>query len=346
MLLRRRHLAIVSLVLALVLAACTQQPPAQDGQAPTTGGGTQQPSVGNEQEWYVYLAIVTQVPFWADQKRALEDFARARGVKATFEGPTTADPQAQAAQLDQIIARKPAGLMIFPPDDKSLIQGINRAAEAGIPVVTMIGDVPESKRLMHIGIDNYRAGQEGAKLLCEAVGGQGKVVIGTFQAAGVLERVRGYQDWLRDNCPGVQVVEVVDDRADPSYAPQAYAAAIARYPDLAGIGGTDGDSGAGAARAVIEAGKKGQIKIVAMDRNNDMLQYIKDGTIYGSIAQKSYSETYLAAEMLYMYNHDMLPVVKEWRQAGINPLPEEIDTGIIVIRQDNVDYFLGSNGAQ
>lgn len=345
MLLRRRHIAVLTLALAVLLAGCAQQAPSQSG-SETSSGGTPKSSVGSEQEWYVYLAIVTQVPFWNDQKRALEDFARARGVKATFEWPTTADPQAQAAQLDQIIARKPAGLMIFPPDDKSLIQGINRAVEAGIPVVTMIGDVPQSKRLMHIGIDNYRAGQEGAKLLCEAVGGQGKVVIGTFQAAGVLERVRGYRDWLRDNCPGVQVVEVIDDRADPSYAPQAYAAAIARYPDLAGIGGTDGDSGAGAARAVIEAGKKGQIKIVAMDRNNDMLQYIKDGTIYGSIAQKSYSETYLAAEMLYMYNHDMLPVVKEWRKAGINPLPENIDTGIIVIRQDNVDYFLSNAGAQ
>ncbi len=338
---RRTRWAIAVVAAAALLAACAQQPAGQQP-APPGGASPGQPAAGRAEEWYVYLAIVTQVPFWNDQKRALEDFARARGVRATFEGPTTADPQAQAAQLDQIIARKPAGLMIFPPDDRSLVQGINRAVEAGIPVVTMIGDVPTSKRLMHIGIDNYRAGQEGAKLLCEAVGGRGKVVLGTFQAAGVLMRVRGYQDWLRDHCPGVQVVEVVDDRADPSYAPQAYAAAIARYPDLAGIGGTDGDSGAGAARAVIEAGKKGQIKIVAMDRNNDMLQYIKDGTIYGSIAQKSYSETYLAAEMLYMYNHDMLPVVKEWRKAGINPLPEKIDTGIIVIRRDNVDYFLSN----
>jgi len=326
-------------VVAIGAAGCGNAP--SSSQSANTGTGTQGSS---SEEWYVYLANVTQVPFWTDQKRALDDAAKELGVKATFEGPTTADAQAEAAALDQIIARHPAGIMVFPPDDKTLVDGINRAVAAGIPVITMIGDVPGSKRFAHIGIDNYRAGQEGAKMLCEAVGGKGKVVIGTFQAAGVLDRVRGYKDYLAQNCPNVQVVQVVDDHADPAYAPSAYAAAIAKYPDLAGIGGTDGDSGVGAARAVIEAGKKGQIKIVAMDRNADMLPYIKDGTIYGSVAQKSYTETYLAIHLLYWLHHNQLPIVADWQSAGINPLPEQIDTGVIPITASNVDQFMPKQG--
>jgi hypothetical protein len=42
------------------------------------------------------------------------------------------------------------------------------------------------------------------------------------------------------------------------------------HPDLVGIGGTDGDSGKGAAIAVRDAGRTGKVKIVAMDRNDDM----------------------------------------------------------------------------
>lgn len=343
----RQSRRIVNLFAVLIVAAIAMIGLAGCGTAPATSGGSAQTGTGtqgNSEEWYVYLASVTQVPFWTDQKRALEDAAKELGVKATFEGPTTADPQAEAAALDQIIARRPAGIMVFPPDDKTLVDGINRAVEAGIPVITMIGDVPTSKRFAHIGIDNYRAGEEGAKMLCEAVGGKGKVVIGTFQAAGVLDRVRGYKDYLARNCPNVQVVQVVDDHADPAYAPSAYAAAIAKYPDLAGIGGTDGDSGVGAARAVIEAGKKGQIKIVAMDRNADMLPYIKDGTIYGSVAQKSYTETYLAIHLLYWLHHNQLPIVADWKSAGINPLPEQIDTGVIPITANNVDQFMPKQG--
>lgn len=292
-------------------------------------------------ELYVYLSNVTDVPFWIDAKNALVAAGKYLGVKTEFTGPTTADAQAEAAALDQIIARRPAGIMVFPPDTTTLIPGINRAVDAGIPVITMIGDVPGSKRFAHIGIDNYRSGEEGAKLLAKAIGGRGKVVVGTFQAAGVLDRMRGYKDYIAKHYPDMQVVGVVDDHADPSYAPQAYAAAISAHPDLAGIGGTDGDSGAGAARAVIEAGKKGKIKIVAQDRNEDMLNYIQDGTIYGSIAQKTYMETWLAVSLLYWLYHNVGPaqMLPDWKAATIDPLPQNVDTGIMVITRENVQQF-------
>lgn len=292
-------------------------------------------------ETYVYVSCVTQVPFWIDQKQALTDVGQALGVKAVFTGPTTADPQAEASTLDQIVASKPAGIMVFPCDEKAMVPGINRAVEAGIPVITMIGDVPSSRRFTHVGINNYRAGEEGAKLLAAAIGGKGKVVVGTFQAAGVLDRMRGYKDYLAKNYPDIKVAAVVDDHADPSYAPQAYAAAIAANPDLAGIGGTDGDSGVGAARAVIEAGKKGKIQIVAMDRNEDMLNYIADGTITAAVAQKSYLETWLAVQLLYALHHNSGPgkMLPDWKAAQVNPLPEDIDTGIMPITKANVGQF-------
>ena len=49
-----------------------------------------------------------------------------------------------------------------------------------------------------------------------------------------------------------KVVDTVNDKADPSYAPTAYAQALQAHPDVVGIGGTDGDSGKGAAIAITE----------------------------------------------------------------------------------------------
>jgi ribose transport system substrate-binding protein len=131
----------------------------------------------------------------------------------------------------------------------------------------------------------------------------------------------------------------VNDRADPSYAPEAYAAAIAAHPNVVGIGGTDGDSGLGAARAVKEAGKADQIKIVAMDRNDDMLAEVENGPIVASVVQKSYDELWLACWMLYWLNHEQLKPVPDWEDAGINPLPEKITTGVWKLTRDNVDQF-------
>src|SRR6185312_2470648 len=237
------------------------------------------------------------------------------------------------------IARKPAGLMIFPGDANALADGINRAADAGIPVAMIIGDVPQSKRVTHLGISNKDAGRAGGEMLAGAIGGKGKVLLGTFPSPATLERVEGYKAVFAEKYPDIEVVDTVNDKADPSFAPTAYAQALQAHPDVVGIGGTDGDSGKGAAIAVRDAGRTGKVKIVAMDRNDDMLPFIEDGTIYGSVAQKSYAEAYIAVHFLYWLNANDMKVLPDWKAAGVDPLPDKIETGTMRITQQNVKLF-------
>jgi ribose transport system substrate-binding protein len=332
---RREFMEILALGSAAALLSGCQS--AATPEAASQASGSEQEINPNEE--YVYLSIVTQVPFWVDHKAALEDAGKRLGVKTTFTGPADFDTAGQAKQLDEIVSRKPAGLVIFPGDADSLTPGINRAVEAGIPVAMVIGDAPDSKRYVHLGIDGFNAGRAGGEMLAQAIGGQGKVLLGTFPAPNVLDRVEGYKAVFAEKYPDIEVVDTVNDQADPSYAPTAYAAAIQAHPDVVGIGGTDGDSGKGAAVAVRDAGKKGQIKIVAMDRNEDMLDFIEDGTIIGSVAQKSYLEMFMAINLLYWLNHDVLKVLPDWKAAQVNPLPEQVQTGVMMITQDNVSQF-------
>jgi ribose transport system substrate-binding protein len=311
-----------------ILAACADE-----------GGGAEEGKLVNPNDEYVFLSFVTQVPFWEDHKRALKDFSDVSGAKSSFIGPPDADVAEQARQLDELIARKPAGIMLFIGDADAITPGINRASEAGIPVILIISDAPNSERLCHLGIDGIRAGRVGGEMLANAIGGSGKVILGTFPSPNVLDRVEGYKQVFRERYPDIEVVQVVNDKADPSFAPDAYAAAISAHPDVVGIGGTDGDSGLGAAKAIKEAGKAGQIKIVGMDRNDDMLAEVESGPIVGSVVQKSYDEAWLGAWMLYWLNHSQLKPVPDYRDAGINPLPEQIVTGTWQLTKDNVGQF-------
>lgn len=288
---------------------------------------------------YVFLSIVTQVPFWVDYRNAMKDLEELMGIKATFTGPLDFDTAAQARQLDEIVARRPAGILIFPGDPATLAPGVERAVEAGIPITCCIGDIPNSPRSTFLGINGVQAGRQGGEMLAQAIGGKGKVILGTFPAPSTLERVEGYKQVFAEKYPDIEVVDVVNDRADPSYAPTAYLQAIQAHPDIVGIGGTDGDSGKGAAIAVTEAGRVGDIKIVAMDRNDDMLPYIEDGTITGAVAQKSYLEIFLAFHMMHWQNTDAMKVLPDWQAAGINPLPERVETGVMLINQENVAQF-------
>jgi ribose transport system substrate-binding protein len=305
------------------------------GVLPSFALGADPPVAGE----YVFLSIVTQVPFWTEHRRGLEDAAKILGVTASFTGPLDFDTAGQARQLDEITARKPAGLLIFPGDADALTPGINRAVDAGIPVITIIGDAPRSKRLTTIGIDGHAAGRVGGEMLAQAIGGKGKVILGTFPAPNVLDRVEGYKAQFKAKYSEIQVVDVVNDRADPSYAPTAYAQSLQAHPDVVGIGGTDGDSGKGAAIAVREAGLTGKVKIVAMDRNPDMLAFFEDGSISGSIAQKSYTESFIGLHFLHWLNRADLKLVNDYRAAGINPLPEQVLTGALPVTAQNYKYF-------
>lgn len=289
---------------------------------------------------YVFLSVVTQVPFWADHKAGLAAAATDLGVKATFTGPADFDTAGQATQLDELVAKRPAGILIFPGDAAALSAGIDRAVEAGIPVACIVGDVPGSKRSVYLGIANYDAGRAGAEMLAQAIGGKGKVLLGTFPSPATLERVRGYKELLAEKYPDIEIVDTVNDKADPAYAPTAYAQALQAHPDVVGIGGTDGDSGKAAAIAVTEQGKVGTVKIVAMDRNADMLPYIVDGTITGSVAQKSYLESYLAVHLLHWLHENKIKIVADATKAGISPLPDSVSTGVMQVTKDNVAAFM------
>jgi ribose transport system substrate-binding protein len=177
-------------------------------------------------------------------------------------------------------------------------------------------------------------------MLAAAIGGKGKILLGTFPSPATLQRVEGYKEIFKEKYPEIEVVDVVNDKADPSFAPTAYAQALQAHPDVVGIGGTDGDSGKGAAIAVTEAGITGKVKIIAMDRNDDMLPYIQDGTIHGSVAQKSYLEAFLAVYLLKWLNDGAIKMVADPAAAGINVLPENIVTGVVGITRDNVSAFV------
>ena len=88
-----------------------------------------------------------------------------------------------------------------------------------------------------------------------------------------------------------------------------------------------------------EANLKGKVKIVAMDRNDDMLPYIEDGTIHGSVVQKSYLEAFLGVHLLHWLNTNSLRVLPDAKAAGINVLPEHVITGVMKITKDNVKQF-------
>jgi ribose transport system substrate-binding protein len=329
---------VLSLIFAasMLLAACGTAAPA----ATTAPSAPAASSTANEE--YIYVSSMGNLEFFNAHKYGWKWAGEALGVKATYVGPAENDVPAQVAAFDQAIAKNPAGICVFAYDP-SVVPDIDKATAAGIPVVTILGDFPDSKRLAYVGSDQHLLGFVGGTHLAQSLNGTGKVAILTLPGVQMFDdREAGFRDAFK-NYPGIEVVQVGDTKADIATAVSVAKDILTRNPDLAAFVGTDSTAGMGAATAVKEAGLSGKVKTVAMDRNSDVLQAIQNGDLTGTVAQDDAAMAFWAMLVLYEYNHNQAPLTVDNAKAGVQTGPNTVFTSANYIDQSNLQYFLDAN---
>jgi len=330
-----RRLTCLVILGAVILAACGTAAPASTG---ASSGAA--PSTADEE--YIYVSCMGNLEFFNAHKYGWAWAGDALGVKATYVGPAEYDINAMVAAFDQAIARKPKGIVVFAVEP-SLTPSINKATEAGIPVVTILGDLPESKRIAFVGSHQYDLGFVGGTKLAEALGGNGKVAILSIPGTQMFDdREQGFREAFKA-FPGISVVQVGDTKADTATAISVAKDIMTRNPDLAAFVGTDSTAGIGAATAVSEANKAGQVKTVAMDRNSDVLQAIQKGTLTGTVAQDDAAMAFWALQVLYNYVHHQAPLTVDNAKAGASTGPSVVYTSVNYIDQSNLQFYLDAN---
>jgi ribose transport system substrate-binding protein len=258
----------------------------------------------------------------------LQEAGKAMGMKTEYVGPAEYDMSAMVTAFEQAIARKPAGIIVVG-FESSLNAIVDKAVDAGIPIVTVDADLPGSKRIAFVGTGNFQAGYEGGKKLSELIGGKGKVALMTKPGQSNLEeRIAGYKKAFAENS-GVSLVQVADTQSDPSVAAQAAASLLQKYPDLAGIGCVEAAGGSGAATAVNEAGKKGTVKIVSMDRGNEVLDGIKEDD-FRQRSSADGTDALLCSSTANLKNNPV-PISNDNASAHVTGVPVAVDTGVIII---------------
>ncbi len=325
------RIIIVVLVIALVIVGAVKF----GGRAPAVVGPAARAASGQR---YVMISAVTGGPYWIDSKAGLYDKAGELGVKAVFTGPPTVDVNQQIDAVERAIAQRVDGIIMVAVAD-AVTPAIDKAIEAGIPVVCADADAPSSKRYSFIGTGNYNAGYRGGETLAKLLNGRGEVALMYIPGwDNLMQRIKGYRDALA-KYPGISIVKIGNDKGSQTEAEKECRAILQAYPNLAGFGCVAAIGGQGAAVAVKQAGKTGRVRIVAMDRDEATLQFIQEGVIDASIAQRTYMMAYLALQMLYDLRNDRIKFTDDWRKVRVNPLPPTVDTGTFVIDRDNVASF-------
>ncbi len=299
-----------------------------------------QPTGDYSNQEYVMVTFLTNFPLYVDHDiKAFNAWGEKMGVKHSVVGPADANAEAAVSALEQVIASKPAGLLVNGIDD-SLIPAINSAVEAGINVVLYDGDIPNSNRTGHIGSNWYNIGVEQGKAMAELLNGEGKVaymgIVGSpnmelgFQ--GLLDTLAGY--------PGIEVVGKYDDKASIEEAASITTNILTAFPDIDGICGFDAMSGPGIGTAIKEAGKAGQIKVTTVDWQPEHLNLVKEGVIDVLVGQKRELFTSIGAQWLFDAYNSTVQLTSNDQGAGLSVIPNDCDAGIIIINKDNVDTII------
>jgi ribose transport system substrate-binding protein len=289
---------------------------------------------------YVEVSALGNLDYFYDHKLGMKLAGEALGVRTEYVGPAEYDMPGMITAFEQALAKKGLRGIVVVGFEPALEPIINKAVDAGVPVVTVDADLPKSKRLAFVGTGNYKAGYEGGSKLAKLIGGKGKIAIMTKVGQSNLdERVSGYQDALAAY-KDISVVQVVDTQSDAVIAAQVATAALRKNPDLAGIGCVEAAGGVGAATAVKEAGLAGKVKIVSMDRGNEVLELIGKGVIDATVAQRTALMPYYAVQILVDLNNQETTITRDNWKARVLPAPSYVDTGVILVDKSNYRYFL------
>ncbi len=293
-------------------------------------------------EHYYLVADNTKLAYWQSAQAGLDKIAAEYDVHAEMRGPQDFDPQDQVQEFRRVVASKPDGILVSVTDAKLMQPEIDNAINAGIPVITVDSDAPNSRRLYFIGTNNLEAGRLGGKELAQKLGGKGNVVIYTIAGQPNLdERLAGYEDAISSS-PGIHVVDIVDIHGQSTVAFDKTEQYITRT-------GKDRIDAfvcleASAGKEVGEVLRRSNVKdrvIIAMDVDKATLELVKEGVIAATVAQKPFTMAYIGVKMLDNLHHYPLPsLTRDYDVDPFSPIPSFIDTGSSIVDSNNVDDFL------
>ena len=127
-------------------------------------------------------------------------------VKLKFASANDND-KLQKQQIDQFIKERVNLLIVSPNQIHTISSVIDKAYDAGIPVILFDRKTDSEKYTAFIGADNYEAGHEMGQFIARQLNGKGNVVeIGGLKGSSpAIERDRGFRDALK-TYPDIQVV--------------------------------------------------------------------------------------------------------------------------------------------
>ena len=234
-------------------------------------------------------------PFWSVVKNGVQKAGEDTGANVEFRSPETFDMVQMSQMIDAAVNQEPDGLVVSIPDADALGPSIQRAVEAGIPVISMNSgsDVAhELGALLHVGQSEYDAGKAAGAKLAEMGGTKGICVNQEVGNVALDLRCEGFADGFG------QEVTVIPTMNDPTEVESKVRAALDSDPDVDTVLGLGASLVGEPAVAAVEALGRDDVLIASFDLSAGFLEAVAEGKAAFAIDQQQFLQGYLPVAFL------------------------------------------------
>ncbi len=291
---KRRALAALLLSLALIAAACggdgDSTTTAATGDGSTTTAG--QVSQAGLQFDLIFHDKDASGTFWGVMKKGFDDACDAYGASCNMIGDP--DITKQAALIDTSIANGVDGIVLTLPNVDALRDAIQRASDAGIPVVTINSgsDVfATTMAIGHAGQDEFIAGSGAGQRLVAA--GATNILCPVHEANNAALQARC--DGVEAGAVGATVKRLQIDVANLDAAFETLKTEVSDS-SIDAVITLNPDVSIRARDAIAEAGSSAML--ATFDLGEEVLNSIEAGTIAFGVDQQQYLQGHLPVIML------------------------------------------------
>ena len=308
-----KFICLLALIFALS-ASCGSPPP-------------RAPKVGKT------VAFITNASsdFWKIARKGTEKAdTELADVTVVFKTTNTGAVEEQNGLIRDALDNDRADALAISVVDPAAQKKLINEATSRAWVITQDSDAPDSARALYLGADNHAAGRQAGELIKKALpqGGKIMVFVGKRDVQNARERFEGLKEALQGS--KVEIIDLLTDDADSGRARENAYQTLKKYPDIAGMVGLWSYNGPAILQALSPEGKLGQIKIVCFDDERATLAAIKEGTIFGTVAQQPFEYGYQAIQAAAKILRGDRSVI---------PASKTILIPTVVIQKNNVDDY-------
>jgi LacI family transcriptional regulator len=228
------------------------------------------------------------------------------------------DGNVLAATLDQI-GDIYDGVAVVALDHPSVREAISGLIQRGVTVVTLVSDVPGSKRMHYAGIDNTSAGRTAASLMGKFLGtrkGEVGLIAGSLALRDHIERQFGFEQIMTHEYPHLSILPVREGRDDWQRVEEVTAQLMKEHPHLIGIYNAGGGT-RGIIVALEKAKRERDIVFIAHELTNHARKALIKGTVDAIINQDAGHEVRSAVRVL-LAKADNAPLIEAQERIRID----------------------------